>query len=108
MEKVSFYRSIRFQIPVTLCIAILIPLSVLFYFNYASIQEAALESTKAAIQNDLSTKAISVDHMVNEVTRFAQLQSSDQELLDLVHAYYDAAGWKERRVARSVLTLNMR
>ena len=82
MKKVSFFRSIKFQIPVLLCVVLLIPLMLLYQANSSLINDITLQDTKASISGDLSGKAMSVDYVLNEVTQFAQLQGSDAELLE--------------------------
>ncbi len=106
MKKVGFFRSIKFQIPVLLCVVLLIPLMLLYQANSSLINDITLQDTKASISGDLSGKALSIDYVLNEVTQFAKLQGSDAELLALIGDYAEASG-KNKRVARSKLTIEL-
>ena len=106
MKKISFFRSIKFQIPVLLCVVLLIPLMLLYYANSLLINEITLKNTKDSISGDLSGKALSIDYVLNEVTQFAKLQGSDPELLKLIRDYNNSVG-DQRGTARSRLTIEL-
>ena len=106
MNKVSFFRSIRFQIPVILCIAILIPMLILYQINYSVINRITLENAEASIQSDLSGKALSIDYVLKEVTQFAKIQGSDTRLTGLIREYCSKSG-QEKSIVRSLLTIEL-
>ncbi|MBR4079101.1 MAG: cache domain-containing protein, partial [Christensenellaceae bacterium] len=106
MKKVGFFRSIKFQIPVLLCVVLLIPLMLLYQANSSLINEITLHDTKDSISRDLSGKALSIDYVLNEVTQFAKLQGSDAELLELI-CDYDRSFGDQKKMARSRLTIEL-
>lgn len=104
--RIPFFRSVSFQIPVMLCILTLLPLLLLFQFNYSTITRITLDNMQSAIQNDLSSKALSIDYLLSDVTQFALSQCSDTTLIDLVKTYSHADGGN-RRISRSNLTIEL-
>ncbi len=104
MKKFAWYRSIRFQIPIILCITIILPLIILWQSNYASMNEITLEKANTAIQSDLSNKALSIDYLLDEVVQFAVEQANDSEIRQLITDFISASG-EEKSVIRSKLTI---
>jgi len=70
MNKIPWYRSIRFLIPVLLSAIIIVPLVLLWQMNYDGLKKITLQNAKASMLSDLSGKAVSLDYILGAITNF--------------------------------------
>lgn len=108
MTSNKFYRSILFQLPAILCSAVLIPMLLLLQFNVNTLHYSAISLAKETIQNDLSSKALSMDYVISEAEKFSQDQSADRDVLSKIKTFLSAESPYQRSITRSMLTAELR
>ncbi|MEL7658708.1 MAG: hypothetical protein AAGU75_22690, partial [Bacillota bacterium] len=106
LNRIKWYNSVRFRIPVTIVVIILIPFMLIWWYNYSLLVNNVLEHSSNIILSNLKNISLSIEGVTNNVEQFAKDCGGDSSLTENLKKYIASSG-EDAQVARSNITINM-
>lgn len=103
-EKISWFNSISFKIPLIILAFIIIPVFIFWQYNYNNLLQNATDKTEITIESGLNNLSLNLEYTIKKITDYAKDQSNDEELIKLIEDYLTLNG-NEKIMARGRLTL---
>ena len=106
MNRIKWYNSVRFRIPVTIVVIILIPFLLIWWYNYSLLVNNVLEHSGKVVLSNLKNISLSIEGVTNNVEQFAKNCGGDSSLTENLKKYIASSG-EDAQVARSNITINL-
>lgn len=106
VNRIKWYNSVRFRIPVTIVVIILIPFLLIWWYNYSLLVNNVLEHSGKVVLSNLKNISLSIEGVTNNVEQFAKNCGGDSSLTENLKKYIASSG-EDAQVARSNITINL-